>query len=232
MNWIFLFFSIPHILWSDSALPQKGGKVFLDLSKIFFESPLIYSILIFLSILSLTIWLYTTFTTRYREIVPEEFLEKIEKYSRKSMVKQIEKLCQEEDHLLARMVSKGMKRRHRGSKVMHESMENEGRRFIQLLSHRIDFLQDISATAPMLGLLGTVWGLFYAFYDTSRSIESLLVIFDGLGIAMGTTVCGLIVSILSTSFYTLLKQRLMAIFSRVENEIEQLSFFLAPLSEK
>jgi biopolymer transport protein ExbB len=77
--------------------------------------------------------------------------------------------------------------------------------------------------APMLGLLGTVIGMFYAFYDVNRSIESINSLFDGLGIAVGTTVVGLIVAILAMIFATTLKYRLVKTLSHVENEALTLS---------
>ena len=70
----------------------------------------------------------------------------------------------------------------------------------------------------MLGLLGTVMGLFFAFYDSNRSAESIASIFDGLGIAIGTTVVGLIVSIFSMLFYTTLKFRVVHLMNTIENE--------------
>ena len=70
----------------------------------------------------------------------------------------------------------------------------------------------------MLGLLGTVVGLFFAFYDSSRSAETIASIFDGLGIAVGTTVVGLIVSILAMLFYTTLKFRVVSLLNTIENE--------------
>ena len=60
--------------------------------------------------------------------------------------------------------------------------------------------------------------MFYSFYDVNRSIESINALFDGLGIAVGTTVMGLIVAILAMIFYTTLKYRLVRTLSLVENE--------------
>ncbi len=75
----------------------------------------------------------------------------------------------------------------------------------------------------MLGLLGTVIGMFYAFYDVNRSAESINALFDGLGIAVGTTVAGLVVAILCMLFSTTLKYRLIKTLSHVENEALHLS---------
>ena len=69
-----------------------------------------------------------------------------------------------------------------------------------------------------MGLLGTVIGMFYAFYDVNRSAESINTLFDGLGVAVGTTVAGLVVAIFAMIFSTTLKYRLIKALSKVENE--------------
>ena len=70
----------------------------------------------------------------------------------------------------------------------------------------------------MLGLLGTVLGLFYAFYDLNRSMESISALFDGLGISVGTTVAGLLVAIAAMMFHSMTKYRLIRQLNQVENE--------------
>ncbi len=72
----------------------------------------------------------------------------------------------------------------------------------------------------MLGLLGTVLGMFYAFYDLNRSMESVSLLFDGLGISVGTTVAGLIVAIVAMVLYAISKYRLVRILASVETEAQ------------
>ena len=69
--------------------------------------------------------------------------------------------------------------------------------------------------------------MFYAFYDVNRSVESINALFDGLGIAVGTTVVGLIVAILAMLFATTLKYRLVRSLSLVENEALALSTWIS-----
>ena len=57
----------------------------------------------------------------------------------------------------------------------------------------------LSDTAGALGLLGTVWGMFVTF---SRGILDNQIILTGMGIALVTTLMGLVVSIILNFFYT------------------------------
>ena len=78
----------------------------------------------------------------------------------------------------------------------------------------------------MLGLLGTVLGMFYAFYDLNRSMESVSLLFDGLGISVGTTVGGLVVAILAMILYSISKYRLVKILANVENEAQNFAVLI------
>ncbi len=118
----------------------------------------------------------------------------------------------------SQIIASGISARKHGSQVMMEAMQSEGRRAATTLWQRISLLNDVTVVAPMFGLLGTVIGMFFAFYDSNRTTESLTAIFDGLGIAIGTTVAGLIVAILAMVFYTTLRFRVTTLLNAVENE--------------
>jgi biopolymer transport protein ExbB len=132
-------------------------------------------------------------------------------------------LCQTKPNLLSSIVHAGLITRKLGAQIMMESMKTEAKRASTPLWQRLSLLNDIALVSPMLGLLGTVIGMFYAFYDVNRSVESINALFDGLGIAVGTTVMGLIVAIVSMVFAATLKYRLIKTLSEVENEAVILS---------
>jgi hypothetical protein len=108
-------------------------------------------------------------------------------------------------------------------RLMLELMKAEGRRLSIAYWQKINILNDIAIIAPMLGLLGTVLGMFYAFYDLNRSAESISALFDGLGISVGTTVGGLVVAIMALMFHALTKYRLTKQLIYVEAEAEALA---------
>ncbi|MBI3901009.1 MAG: MotA/TolQ/ExbB proton channel family protein, partial [Chlamydiia bacterium] len=131
--------------------------------------------------------------------------------------------CQKSPGPLTSIVMAGLQTRNLGAQVMIDAMKTEGKRVSTPFWQRLSLLNDIAIVSPMLGLLGTVIGMFYAFYDVNRSVESINALFDGLGIAVGTTVLGLIVAILSMLFSTTLKIRFMNVLSHVETEALALS---------
>ena len=216
------------LLAADAApLGAKAGGL-LDLKKVFGSAPLIYSLLLFMSTSSVALWIYTLATFRSKEIMPAPFVSELKGRLDKNLYDGARQLCQENQNLLSSIVLAGLSARKHGAQVMIDAMKSEGKRASAAFWQRLSLLSDIAIVSPMLGLLGTVIGMFYAFYDVNRSIESINALFDGLGIAVGTTVVGLIVAILSMMFATTLKYRLVKNLSFVENEALALAARIEP----
>ncbi len=212
-----------------TALPLKGT---LDLQKIFAAAPLIYTFLLLLSVSALVLWLYTLATFRPKELLPQSFLKNLRDCLERHQYPEAEALCRAHPTLLSSIVQAGLSTRRHGPQVMIDAMKSEGKRASAGFWQRLSLLNDIAIVAPMLGLLGTVIGMFYAFYDMNRSIESINALFDGLGVAVGTTVAGLIVAILSMIFATTMKYKLIKNLSLVENEALALSTRIEPAMER
>lgn len=195
----------------------------IDLKKIFFSAPLIYGLLFLMSVAALTIWIYSLTTFRAKDFMPTSFTSELRGLLQTEQYENALSLCSSKNNLLSQIIGAGLTTRKFGPQVMMEAMKSEGKRASTAFWQRLSLLNDIVIIAPMLGLLGTVIGMFYAFYDVNRSVESINALFDGLGIAVGTTVFGLIVAILSMIFYTTLKYRVVRALSLVENEAVSLS---------
>ena len=192
--------------------------IHLDLVQVFRGSPLIYTILFCLSLFAFVIWLYSLLTLKFSQMMPSKFLQKVRQQLLDKRYEAALLTCQTANHFSATILTSALSSRQHGHQVMMEAMQTEGKRCGVTLWQRISLLNDIAIIAPMLGLLGTVLGLFYAFYDVNHTPDTLASIFDGLGIAVGTTVAGLIVAILATIFYATLKFRAVKLLNILENE--------------
>jgi biopolymer transport protein ExbB len=220
---ILLFLTI-----AAAAAAAEPQSQLVDLKKVFTSAPIIYTVLSLLSIASMVIWLYSLATIRTKDILPEEFIRELKIQLRTGQFAEAEALCQTQQKFLSSIVSAGLSTRKLGAQVMIDSMKSEGKRAATTFWQRLSLLNDVVIIAPMLGLLGTVIGMFYAFYDVNRSAESINALFDGLGIAVGTTVAGLIVAIIAMIFYTTLKYRIVKTLAEVENEALVLSTMIVP----
>lgn len=203
-------------LWSSALAAEPSSH--LDLGKVFQGSPFIYTLLIALSFGSVALWLYSLMTLKLSEMMPEGFLNQVREQLAERRFEAALRTCQEERNFASSIIASGLAARKHGSQVMVEAMHAEGRRSGMALWQRISLLNDVAVLAPMLGLLGTVLGMFYAFYDTASVGENIGVIFDGLGVAVGTTVAGLVVAILAMFLYTSLRFRVTQLLSAIETE--------------
>jgi len=203
---------------SDIKEEKIVSSITLNLKEVFLASPIIYACLLIMSTGGVVIWLYSLATFRFKEIIPHKMIKDIKHLLVSGHYQDALQQCHDENNLISKIIIAGITSRHLGAEFMINTMKSEGKRATAHLWQRISLLNDIVIIAPMLGLLGTVIGMFYAFYDINRSAESLSALFDGLGIAVGTTVAGLIVAILSMTFSSTLKYRLVKTLGRVENE--------------
>jgi biopolymer transport protein ExbB len=200
-----------------------NAETLIDFKKVFVSSPLIYACLSLMSIAALAIWLYSIATIRPKELVSKTFCHDLKNLLASRNYIDASLFCNQKPGPLSSLIQVGLTTRNMGPQVMIDSMKSEGKRIATPLWQRLSLLHDIAILAPMLGLLGTVIGMFYAFYDVNRSVESINTLFDGLGISVGTTVAGLVVAILAMLFATTLKYRLIKTMSHLENQSLHLS---------
>lgn len=223
---IFIFLGLitlsSHWLMADQV-SQPAKNATLSLSQVFGASPIIYSALLFMSISAVVVWLYSLVNFRMKEAATPKTVKHLKAFLAEKNWQSALNYCEKNRSLLTQMISSALSTRKYGPEFMVDSMKSEGRRLTTPNWQKISILNDIVIIAPMLGLLGTVIGMFYAFYDINRSVESITSLFDGLGIAVGTTVAGLVVAIISMVFSSMLKYRLVKTLSRIENEAVDLS---------
>lgn len=202
------------------------NAVEISLAQVFKGAPIIYSLLLALSIAAFGIWIYTLLTIRSTENLPEQLYKDLTVKLMSNHFTEALHLCQKEEHFFCKMVAAGILSRKQGLGIMMEMMKAEGKRSTVGFWQRLNLLNDIALIAPMLGLLGTVMGMFYAFYDLHRSAESISILFDGLGISVGTTIAGIMVAIIAMIFHSTAKYRLVKALSNLENEAQHISSYI------
>ena len=207
-----------------SSLDKEAISV--DLKQAFAGSPVIYSLLLGMSVFSVCIWLYCVLSIRFSARISPSLLNNMQNKLTSNNFEEALSFCQENSTIFCKMVQNGIQSRKFGLPIMIEAMKAEGKRSTISFWQKIGLLNDVAIIAPMLGLLGTVLGMFYAFYDVNRSIESVSTLFDGLGISVGTTVAGLIVAILALILHSTAKYRLVRSLAQIESQTQNLALLM------
>ncbi len=100
------------------------------------------------------------------------------------------------------------------------AMEREIAEQSERLGGRLVSLATIAAVSPLIGLLGTVWGIMIAFIDIKRyGSTSIQVVAPGIAEALITTIAGLVVAIPASMAYN----AFVAGIRRAANQMENLS---------
>lgn len=146
-------------------------------------------------------------------------------------IKDIRKrISNEPDHMLSRLMAKLLNvfLTNRKADYLHDEISNyysnEQHKY-STFKNRIDFLSD---TAGALGLLGTVWGMFIVF--SSGALEKD-VILAGMGLALMSTLLGLVVSIILNFFSTITEGYFARHLETVASKADELRFRLIELGE-
>ena len=103
--------------------------------------------------------------------------------------------------------------------VVREIAETEGGSQASSLQHRVTYLADIGMLSPMIGLLGTVFGLIRSFGvlgsgTATQSRDVLLA--TGVSEALVATATGLVLGIVAMAFYALFRNRVQSLISDLE----------------
>jgi biopolymer transport protein ExbB len=80
----------------------------------------------------------------------------------------------------------------------------------------VNYLNIFATLAPMVGLLGTVWGMIEAFDKLATTSGDPNELAGGIKIAMVTTAGGLIVGIPSMFFYFFFRDKLQGVMTTVQ----------------
>lgn len=137
-------------------------------------------------------------------------------------------IVNQKDYMLSSVMSKILNvfQTSRNSDYLHDEIANfRNQKWdeFKTFKNRIDFLSD---TAGALGLLGTVWGMFIVFYSGTLEREIILV---GMGVALMSTLLGLLVSIALNFFSTLTEGYYSKTLLKTISKADELRFRLIEL---
>ena len=102
----------------------------------------------------------------------------------------------------------------------------EGRRVAERVFAAVDWFADIAAIAPLVGLLGTVLGMFQAFGGIAADVSAgakPVVLAQGVSQALVTTIFGLVVAIPSLALHAIFRRRAVRRVTELEEAVEQIS---------
>ena len=98
----------------------------------------------------------------------------------------------------------------------------EGGRIADAMMASVEWLADIAAIAPLVGLLGTVLGMFQAFGGIASDVSAgakPVILAQGVSQAIVTTIFGLVVAIPSLVAYAFFRRRAQKRIGEIETQV-------------
>jgi biopolymer transport protein ExbB len=184
--------------------------------------------------LAFTLIIERSFGLRRGQLLPRRLVKSLGRLARDSESvdpRTMNTVCLEHPSSASKVIRSMLLKVGRPTPEMQASATEVLQREAEKAHASVRWLNFAAAVAPLLGLLGTVWGLIQAFHDmTQLSPTQNRAEYLGRGIyeALVTTLAGLIVAIPAALFAHYFEGRITKIFG----EIEEILFALIPKFER
>ena len=178
------------------SLIKKGGPIMIPLG--------------LASLLALALGLERLISQSKERVMPDSFIDGLKKaWNGDPSGKKAVAYCDESGGSVGHIFKAGIRRMKRGREAVEKAIDDVGSREADKMKRSLRPLRNIAMVAPLLGLLGTVYGMIDAFQKTSESggTASTAMLATGIYEALVTTAAGLTIAIPVLLFYQFLLGR-------------------------
>jgi biopolymer transport protein ExbB len=163
-------------------------------------------------------------TIRRSEVMPAELDNRVQKLVAAGQVAEAVKKCQAQPSLLSFVLLQGLAEYEGGWPEIEKALEDALAEQSARLLRKIEYLSVIGNIAPMIGLLGTVTGMIFAFQRVAatQGAAGAAELAEGIYQALVTTVGGLLVAIPSLAAYAILRNRVDQLVTEAAYILQQI----------
>lgn len=188
--------------------------------------PRFMSLVLLTLILGLAIAIERIITIFLSSINTKKFVADIEQTLISDGVEAAKEKCRNTRGPIASIFYQGLDRVDEGIDNVEKAVVSYGSVKVGELEKGLVWISLFIALAPMLGFMGTVIGMIFAFDDIEREGDiSPALVARGIKLALLTTVAGLIVAIILQIFYNLIMSKI----DSISNEMEDASISLVDI---
>jgi biopolymer transport protein ExbB len=163
---------------------------------------------------------------RRRRVVPGLFIERFLLQIREGALDRSEALerCENDSSHVARVFAAAIRKWGKSAVEVEQAVLDEGERIANVLRRYLRVLNGVSTVSPLLGLLGTVWGMIQSFnvIATSPAMGRAEMLAGGISVALITTAAGLLVAIPAMTFYLYFVGRVDSLVMQIDHHGQEL----------
>ena len=207
---------------AESGEEEKTGVITIE--DIMVRGGWLMNVIAGLSLLAIALLFFYLLSMRQGTLYPRSFIMEAQDAAEDGDVEGLRDLCLNNGSCAAKIISAALEQCEDGHVadhvVLRDAMEDEGGRQAGMLWQRLQYLMDIAVIAPMVGLLGTVWGMMVSFSGLESGVSMINkadTLANGVSQAMYTTFGGLIVGIFAMAMYDLMRGRLNKLIGGMES---------------
>lgn len=181
------------------------------IADMFANAGVIGYVIVAVSIVSLALIIENFMTIKRDKMAPPDLIDEVEALFDEQSFQEALELCENERTYFTNVVAAGLgKLGHPFDTIQTAVREMEDEESVKLFQ-KIGWLSLIAASAPMMGLLGTVSGMFVTFGTIASAGGSVspATLAGGIKLALVTTIFGLIVALPVGAFFFVFRNRIV-----------------------
>lgn len=201
---------------ADNSPTQENFLVYC-----FRASPVFFIIMALMSAWLGTVIFSSFSTLRLPKIIPPATVANLDALLGEKKFKEAYEVLKGDNSLFARSLTTGVERLSHGFDRAMEALIGVAEDGKMEMEHRISPIATIAALAPMMGLLGTVLGMIFAFQQIAAGGQPKPAeLAESIGLSLVTTLEGIVVALPALFFFALFKNRVARIAFEVESTCE------------
>lgn len=201
------------------AILVKGGVIMIPIAV--------------LSVVGLAVVIEKAISLRQTNVLRPEVINTIDQIQSPADVPMAIRTCQRYDTPFANIVRSGLEEVGEPINVVRQSMEDTGRREVKRLERFMVVLETVAAASPLLGLLGTVFGMIDVFSVISvQGVGQTGRLAGGIAQALITTATGLSIGIPALVLYNFFDSRIEGFAVKIDEHSHRLLKQITLISAK
>jgi len=178
--------------------------------------------LVLLSVMTLALILVYLVTLRKNAVAGIRYMTTAEALLAKGDLTGLLAISNRHDDITARILSRTLEFLEANPRATDEQVreiaQTEGSREAAVLNQRAAWLADIATIAPMLGLLGTVFGMIRSFSVMANDVAASrpMLLAEGVAEALVATAAGLVIGIPAMAAYAWFRGKVQGMISEME----------------
>jgi biopolymer transport protein ExbB len=206
-----------------AAAPAEQGSALGDMFA-YENAGFIGYVIVLMSVVSMALIIENFVSIKREKLAPPELIDELGALFDEENFQDAVELCENEKLYLTRCVGAGLSKLGHPFETIQATIREMETEESTKLFQKVGWLSLMSATAPMMGLFGTVSGMFVTFGTIAAAGGSVspAVLAKGIKMALITTIFGLSVAMPVGVFFFILRNRVVRMSTEVNAIAEDL----------